>query len=431
MPVENSTTSQLEQLNSQIVHIDELPYGVLLIDKQHLIAMANQTWYELFKHGTSETIGSSIVEFVHPKYINQFNDALDQVWQDHSTNNLMLRVIDDTGQDHWTDICLKYHQREQGPMLLMSISNIGHWVGEEQLLQAQQRSFNTMLNELPGMVYRCRNTPDWTMEYVSGGCKELTGYSTSDIIGNRKLSYGSLIIPQDKDMVWNEVQSGLREKYRFEMVYRIHTMANDLKWVWERGAGIYSDDGELSGIEGIIIDFNRQIMFRASGMNRMTDTGGQLDGQEFLARIEQKLEQSNTDLDTSSRLYCINLDRYEHFVSNTGFHQLDMGRRYITYVLKNIAGEECLLCNPQPNRWYLFSQNKRQSINDEILAIEDAFMDPIQLLDNELYVSVSIGCTRVNSFTINVDRLLNQANDAMMYCLQTGGASSHINNYLS
>ncbi len=426
MSTEKTNANRLTHQSIQIIHVDELPHGILLVDHQHLIAVANQTWYDMFKHDVNDTIGSSILEFVHPKYIVQFYDALDQVWESHTTISLMLQIIDGVGQDHWADVYLKFRQKEHDSMLVVTITNIGNWVGEEQLLQAQQRSFNAILNDLPGMVYRCRNTPDWPMEYVSTGCQELTGYSTGDIIGSRKLSYGSLIISQDKDMVWNEVQSGLREKYRFELVYRIRTMTDALKWVWERGAGIYSADGELSGIEGIIIDFNRQIVFRSSGFHQISDTKVQVDSQTFVACIENILKKVDEDTCKLSRLYCINLDRYEHFVSNAGFHRLEGGRRYISHLLEKIVGNDCLLCNPQPNRWYVYSQNKELGIEDEIIAIEDAFMDPVQLYDDELYVSVSIGCARVNRSSIDVERLLGMANEAMVYCLQTGGASSRI-----
>lgn len=39
-------------------------------------------------------------------------------------------------------------------------------------LRESQRAMTTLLGNLPGMAYRCRNDRDWTMEFISQGCQE-------------------------------------------------------------------------------------------------------------------------------------------------------------------------------------------------------------------------------------------------------------------
>ena len=46
----------------------------------------------------------------------------------------------------------------------------------EAALREQERSMAALFSNLPGMAYRCRNDGFWTMEFVSDGCRELTGY---------------------------------------------------------------------------------------------------------------------------------------------------------------------------------------------------------------------------------------------------------------
>ena len=121
-----------------------------------------------------------------------------------------------------------------------------------------QRYLLTLLSNLPGMTYRCRNDIKWTMEFLSDGCKELTGYNPEDIIENHFTAYGELILAEDQGMVWQTVQHSLFNKTAFQLEYRIKTRPGIIKWVWEQGRGIYSDHGELLAIEGYIVDISEK-----------------------------------------------------------------------------------------------------------------------------------------------------------------------------
>ena len=118
---------------------------------------------------------------------------------------------------------------------------------------------SSFLNNLPGMIYHCRNVPDWTMETVTEGCYELTGYTSFELIENQLISYGQIIHLDDRSVVWNQVQFALQQQRPFEIVYRIHTRDNQIKWVRENGQGIYDSAGNVVGLEGLIMDITNLI----------------------------------------------------------------------------------------------------------------------------------------------------------------------------
>jgi PAS domain S-box-containing protein len=128
----------------------------------------------------------------------------------------------------------------------------------EDALQESQRALTTLMSNLPGMVYRCRNDRDWTMDLVSGGCLELTGYQPFEVVGNRKIAFARLIHAEDQESIWNEVQIALQERRPFQLVYRIITAAGEEKWVWEQGSGVFSADGNLQALEGFITDITER-----------------------------------------------------------------------------------------------------------------------------------------------------------------------------
>ena len=124
----------------------------------------------------------------------------------------------------------------------------------EASLRESERRLNTLMANLPGMAYRCRNDPQWTMQFVSDGCAQLTGYQASELTNNRIVAYGNIIHPDDRRAVWEQVQQALTERRRFQLEYRIRTARGDEKWVWEQGVGVFSAAGELQLLEGFITD---------------------------------------------------------------------------------------------------------------------------------------------------------------------------------
>lgn len=119
-------------------------------------------------------------------------------------------------------------------------------------------SVDGLLNNLPGMLYRCRNDKEWTMLFVSDGCELLTGYTKEELLLNQDISYIDLIHDADKEMTYTNVDKALKDKTTFSFEYRIHPKHGAIKWVWEQGVGIFDDHGEIIWIEGFITDITVQ-----------------------------------------------------------------------------------------------------------------------------------------------------------------------------
>ncbi len=127
----------------------------------------------------------------------------------------------------------------------------------QRALEDRQHALSTLLHHLPGMAYRCRLDTQWTTEFVSDGCLELTGYRAEDLIGNRGVSYGDIIHPDDRARVSEEVLRAGND--RFVLRYRIVTARGDIRWVWEQGQVLADADGGPPPVEGIIQDVTAQV----------------------------------------------------------------------------------------------------------------------------------------------------------------------------
>lgn len=127
-----------------------------------------------------------------------------------------------------------------------------------QKLIESKRELSTFFSNLPGIAYRCRNDKDWTMEFMTERCIDITGYLSEEILYNRDLSFGDIIHPNDREHVWSEVQYHLSKKENYDLNYRIITKQNRVKWVLESAVGIFNTGGELQFIEGILFDITRR-----------------------------------------------------------------------------------------------------------------------------------------------------------------------------
>jgi HD-GYP domain-containing protein (c-di-GMP phosphodiesterase class II) len=122
---------------------------------------------------------------------------------------------------------------------------------------------NTLLDQIPGMVYQSRNDWNHTLEYTSKGCYTLTGYPADDLIMNRVAAYGDLIYPDDREMVWINIQNAALQRKSFELVYRIQARNRSIKWVRELGSSSSGNYGNHQLLEGFITDITGQKMAEA------------------------------------------------------------------------------------------------------------------------------------------------------------------------
>ncbi|MCF7877321.1 MAG: PAS domain S-box protein [Candidatus Omnitrophica bacterium] len=128
----------------------------------------------------------------------------------------------------------------------------------ETLLKEAEDKFRTLVNNVPGVIYRCANDPAWTMDYISGEIKDLSGYPASDFINNKVRSYASIIYKQDKDKVDEVIQNALEKRTTYRLEYRIVDKNSNIKWVGERGQGVYNQAGELIWLDGMVFDITLQ-----------------------------------------------------------------------------------------------------------------------------------------------------------------------------
>jgi PAS domain S-box-containing protein len=159
----------------------------------------------------------------------------------------------------------------------------------EAALQESRRALTTLMDNLPGMAYRCLNDADWRLLFVSSGCEALTGYPQHDLLLNRRLSYAELVHHEDRARLRRAIAEGLRDGRHFECEYRIVTASGEVRWVWERGTQVPGNDG-AEVLEGFIFD----VTARREAERQLRDYSERLE--ERVAERTRALEEAQSQL---------------------------------------------------------------------------------------------------------------------------------------
>ncbi len=233
--------------------------GIFVLNKEGKFIFLNQYTRAITGYGAEELLGKHFAILISPQYLPE----IEKLFREVITKGRIIKDYETLLIKKDGSLChiLFFAQ----PLLLdgqiMGVLGAAEDISErkriEQELQESQRSYKVLLSNLPGMAYRCRNNPQRTMEFVSQGVFELTGYAPEEIIGDTGIAYGELIHPEDQTYVWESVQEALKEREPFFLTYRIRDRKGLQKWVWEKGRAVRSD-GEQEFLEGFIIDITQE-----------------------------------------------------------------------------------------------------------------------------------------------------------------------------
>ncbi|TGK00032.1 PAS domain S-box protein [Leptospira langatensis] len=232
--------------------------GIWLIDKDGKTTYMNRTMADYLGIGEKEFVGRTILDLIPLELHDIINRRLEdrkrgigEVHDFHFKNR--------KGESVWllmsTNPLFDYQGNYEGALAMCT--DITAFKKTEIALKESERQLSTLIRNLPGIAYRCALDPNWTMEFISEGCFELTGYSPSDFVSNRTISFGEVIHEEDREDVYRDVIDAIRENLTYRLVYRIHHRNGNMKWVFEQGSAVKGEKGEIIALEGFISDFTQ------------------------------------------------------------------------------------------------------------------------------------------------------------------------------
>ncbi|MBX2974689.1 MAG: PAS domain S-box protein [Ignavibacteriaceae bacterium] len=129
-------------------------------------------------------------------------------------------------------------------------------IATEEALRVSEENFKILAENIPGVIYLCKNDSQWSMIYLSDKVEQLTGYPKEDFLNN-KIGFSELYHPEDKEGVYKSVEEAFLKNESFTIEYRIIDRNNVCKWIEEVGVGVVRG-GKIEMIEGVLSDITER-----------------------------------------------------------------------------------------------------------------------------------------------------------------------------
>jgi diguanylate cyclase (GGDEF)-like protein/PAS domain S-box-containing protein len=297
-----------------------------------------------------------------------------------------------------------------------------HVTAVEELRVSEER-FRTLLLNIPGAMYRCAAKSNWDMEFISDNIEAMSGYPASDFIGSRVRTFASVIHPDDRQAVEMGVDEALARREPFILEYRIIRADGGVAWVYEKGQGVFGQDGEVLWLDGAIFDITeRKLLQEELSRQAFYDS---LTGLANRALFDDRMRHALAHADRRGHrlaVLLLDLDGFKIINDSLG-HQA--GDQVLVMAAQRI--EACCRLSDTVARLggdefaVLLEEGVDEHAARSVAArLLDILREPFLVKGREMHVSGSIGIALREGSSASTDDLLRDA-DAAMYCAKSRG----------
>jgi PAS domain S-box-containing protein len=337
----------------------QAPVGIVLIqdgETENVYRNVNPAFEQLTGYTAEQLAFLDWEDITHPDDVAQEQQLFHQMQSGQiQSYNLEKRYIRPDGSITWAySVVSSLNTTADSERTIVGIvQDITKRKELAQSLAESERSKTVLLSHLPGMAYRCNYDRQWTMQFVSDGCLNLTGYTPNDLIQNSTLSFNDVIAPEYRERIWKSWDTLLHKHRVFKQEYEIITRTGERKWVLEVGQGVYDETDHVQAIEGIILDISeRKQIEEELTYTSEHDLWTGLHNRRYLERL---LEQELRNKSTGHRaLIAVDISMIQSLSATYGFLYTRELIKKVASALQAHVTDQCSLHNTYEHRFVFY-----------------------------------------------------------------------------
>ncbi len=227
---------------------------VLTLDINANISTFNKHAEELTGYKKKEVLGKNWFNIFIPERDKKiipgvFRDALGQMPDVSTYENPIVIKKGEERLIRWSNNVIKDSDGE-----ITGLLSIGRDITERKQAEDKLKEAFNIINSSPAVAFRWKNDEGWPVEYVSENVENIFGYTVKEFTSG-KVSYASVIHPDDLERVAREVSAYSSEKGRKRFIhkpYRIISKNGNIKWVDDKTFIRKDEKGTITHYQGIV-----------------------------------------------------------------------------------------------------------------------------------------------------------------------------------
>ncbi|MDO6545622.1 MHYT domain-containing protein [Pseudoalteromonas carrageenovora] len=149
------------------------------------------------------------------------------------------------------------NQPGHNPLYVGFITDLTEQRALQKSLEEKEQKYRSLMDNMPGVAFRCRFDDNWTMLFISPNISELTGYNPNEFT-EHCVEFNDLVLKADQKHIIDEVTQAVEKKSQYSIEYRIRHRNGKILWLLDKGSFSFDKNNKPQWIDGVLVDITER-----------------------------------------------------------------------------------------------------------------------------------------------------------------------------
>jgi PAS domain S-box-containing protein len=256
----NAEMALLESERKYTETVDLLPQTIYEADLDLNLNYLNSNGFKAFGYKPEDLVhGICLLDMIHENYRESARINIAKIMNGDPLTGNIYKALRKDGTDFPVQIYSGVREADKKITGIRGIIiDISDRIEAESERQKSSDQFQSLVSNIPGITYRYLFGKERTILFLSDEFEKISGHRTEDFINVKGKTLDTLIHLDDRENVKSVINDSISEGNPWEIEYRIIQKGGAVRWVYEKGRGVFNSTGKVDFVDGFILDISER-----------------------------------------------------------------------------------------------------------------------------------------------------------------------------